>query len=244
MGAMRLWRLSLETLSGRRSLDDFRERGDWSAMDSFEFNKMAGAVLGTLLLVMGVSVLSGGLFTPAKPAIPGYDLPSAKAEGAGKEAPEPVVPLPVLLSKADPETGKRRAAICSTCHSFGKGEASKTTGPNLWGIVGRVHATAKDFNGYSDANKELGAKGTKWTYDEIFDFIKDPKTHMPGTKMTFAGMTDAADRAAVISYLRTLSDNPEPLPTVTAEAQPQAPAPKPGEPAPAGAPKQAPEAPK
>src|SRR5262245_6620283 len=156
-------------------------------MDSFEFNKAAGAVLGTLLFVMGVSVLSGALMTPAKPAIPGYNLPSAKAEGAGKEAPEPVVPLPVLLSKADADTGKRRAAICSTCHSFNKGEASKPTGPNLWGIVGRVHAGAKDFNSYSDVNKELGAKGVKWTYEEIYDFIKDPKAHMPGTKMTFIG---------------------------------------------------------
>jgi cytochrome c len=200
-------------------------------MDSFEFNKIAGAVLGTLLFVMGVSVVSGALFTPAKPAIPGYDLPSAKPEGAGTEAPKPAVPLPVLLSKADAESGKRRAAICSTCHSFGKGEASKPTGPNLWGIVGRVHAADKDF-AYSDANKELGAKGVKWTYDEISDFIKDPRAHMPGTKMTFAGMADPEDRAAVIAYLRTLSDNPEPLPAVTAEAKPAGEAPKEGQPAP------------
>jgi cytochrome c len=201
-------------------------------MDSFEFNKIAGAVLGTLLFVMAASVISGGLFTPAKPAIPGYDLPAAKAEGAGTEAAKPVVPLPVLLASASPDTGKRRAAICSTCHSFGKGEASKPTGPNLWGIVGRVHAGAKDFTGYSDPNKELGAKGVKWTYDEIFDFIKEPRTHMPGTKMTFAGMADPEDRAAVIAYLRTLSDSPEPLPAVTAEAKPAPEAPKGGQPAP------------
>ena len=206
-------------------------------MDSFEFNKIAGAVLGTLLFVMGVSVLSGALFTPAKPAIPGYDLPAAKAEGAAPEAPKPAVPLPVLLSKATADSGKRKASICSTCHSFGKGEASKPTGPNLWGIVGRVHAEDKDFS-YSDANKELGAKGVKWTYDEIFDFIKNPKAHMPGTKMTYIGMAKAEDRAAVLAYLRTLSDNPEPLPAVTAEAQPapEAPkspeAPKPGTPEP------------
>ena len=207
-------------------------------MDSFEFNKVAGAVLGTLLFVMGVSVFSEGLFTPAKPAVPGWNLPSAPAEGAGAQAPAPVVPLPVLLSKTDADTGKRRAAICSTCHSFGKGEASKPTGPNLWGVVGRVHAADKDFD-YSEVNRELGAKGVKWTYEEIFDFIKDPKGHMPGTKMTFAGMTDPEDRAAVIAYLRSLSDNPEPLPAVTAEA---APAPKAGEQPAAGAPK-APEQP-
>jgi cytochrome c len=189
-------------------------------MDSFEFNKIAGAVLGTLLFVMSLSVISGGLMTPAKPAIPGYDLPSAAPEGAGAAPPEPAVPLPVLLAKADPAVGLKKAAICSTCHSFGKGEASKSTGPNLWGIVGRVHAASKDFD-YSEANKAMGAKGEKWTYDEIFDFIKNPKAHMPGTKMTFPGMAKAEDRAAVIAYLRTLSDSPEPLPAVTAEAEPQ-----------------------
>jgi len=210
-------------------------------MDSFEFNKIAGAVLGTLLFVMGASILSGGLFTPAKPAIPGYDLPSAAPEGAAPQAPKPAVPLPVLLAKADPAAGQKKAAICSTCHSFGKGEASKPTGPNLWGIIGRVHAADKDFD-YSAANKELGAKGVKWTYDEIFDFIKNPKAHMPGTKMTFVGMPGPEDRAAVLAYLRTLSDNPEPLPAVTAEAAPVPAAGKqPGQPAPqtpAPAPKQ------
>jgi len=192
-------------------------------MDSFEFNKIAGAVLGTLLFVVALSIGSGGLFTPAKPAIPGYELPSAPPEGAGTAPPEPVVPLPELLAKADPISGQKKAAICSTCHSFGKGEASKPTGPNLWGILGRVHAADKDF-AYSEANKEMGAKGEKWTYDEIFDFIKNPKAHMPGTKMTYLGMAKADDRAAVIAYLRTLSDSPEPLPAVTAQAQPPEPA--------------------
>jgi cytochrome c len=205
-------------------------------MDSFEFNKIAGAVLGTLLFVMALSVVSGGLFTPAKPAIPGYDLPSAPPEGkGGAPAAEPTLPLPELLAKADPAAGQKDTAICSTCHSFAKGEPSKTTGPNLYGVVGRVHAADKDFD-YSQANRDLGAKGDKWTYDAIFNFIKGPRDFMPGTKMTFAGMPKADDRANVLAYLRTLSDNPEPLPAVTAQAQPAvgAPAKEPaGAPAPA-----------
>jgi len=192
-------------------------------MDSFEFNKIAGAVLGTLLFVMALSVISGGLMTPARPAIPGYDLPSAAPEGGPAAPPEPIVPLPELLAKVDAASGQKRAAICSTCHSFGKGEASKPTGPNLWGVIGRVHAADKDFE-YSAANKELGAKGEKWTYEGIFAFIKNPKGDMPGTKMTFPGMPKAEDRAAVLAYLRTLSDSPEPLPAVTASSDaPKAP---------------------
>jgi cytochrome c len=188
-------------------------------MDSFEFNKIAGGVLGTLLFVMALSVVSGGLFTPAKPAIPGYDLPSAAPEGADAAKAEPEKPLPVLLASADATSGQKKAAICSTCHSFGKDEKSKPTGPNLWGVVGRMHAADKDFE-YSTANRDLGAKGDKWTYEEIFSFIKGPKAYMPGTKMTFLGMPKAEDRAAVLAYLRTLSDDPVPLPAVVADAQP------------------------
>jgi cytochrome c len=189
-------------------------------MDSFEFNKIAGAILGTGLFTMALIIGSGALFSPAKPAIPGFDLPSAAPEGGGPAAPpEPQIPLPELLAKADAANGQKKAAICATCHSFGKGDPSKPTGPNLWGIIGRVHAADKDFT-YSDANKVLGDKGTKWTYEEIFDFIKNPREHMPGTKMTFAGMPSAQDRAAVLAYLRTLSDNPEPLPQATAAAEP------------------------
>jgi cytochrome c len=205
-------------------------------MDSFEFNKIAGAILGTLLFTMSLSVISGGLFTPARPAIPGFDLPSAAPEGGAAAPAEPQVPLPELLAKADPANGQKKAAICTTCHSFGKGEASKPTGPNLWGIIGRVHAADKDF-AYSDANKELGAKGDKWTYDGIFNFIKNPREYMHGTKMTFAGMASAQDRAAVLAYLRTLSDNPEPLPQATAAAEP----PKAGDPVKGGEPVKSPE---
>jgi len=92
-----------------------------------------------------------------------------------------------------------------------------------------VHAADKDFE-YSAANKDLGAKGEKWTYDAIFDFIKNPKGYLPGTKMTFIGMPKAEDRAAVLAYLRTLSDDPVALPQVTAEAQPVAGSEKPAEP--------------
>ncbi len=152
------------------------------------------------------------------------------------------MPLPELLAKADPAAGQKDAAICSTCHSFGKGEASKPTGPNLWGIVGRVHAADKDFD-YSQANRDFGAKGEKWTYDAIFNFIKNPKAYMAGTKMTFVGMPSAEDRAAVLAYLRTLSDNPEPLPAVTAQAQPAgAPAKEPAKEPPAATPAPAPAA--
>jgi cytochrome c len=180
-------------------------------MDSAELNKYAGAVLGTLLFIMTVHILGGALFSPKKPAVPGYDLPvpqeeaSAAAGGAPQAAAEP---LPVLLAKADPAKGQASARKCAACHTFEKGGPNKV-GPNLYGVVGGPKAHAQNFN-YSAA---LKAKGGDWSYEELNAFITNPKAHIPGTIMAFAGIPQAGERADLLSYLRTVSDSPPPLPT-------------------------------
>jgi len=178
-------------------------------MDSFELNKILGAVLGTLLFALGLNILSGILFTPKRPAIPGYDLPVPQEEAAGA-APAAVQeePLPVLLAKAEPNKGQNAFKKCAACHSADKGGPNKV-GPNLYGVVGRPVASHAGF-GYSAA---LKAKGGEWTYEEIYKFIKNPKADVPGTIMAFAGVPSGQERADILSYLRTLSDNPPPLPT-------------------------------
>jgi cytochrome c len=179
-------------------------------MDSFELNKIAGAVLGTLLFVMALNVVIGGIFSPHKPAVPGYDLPApeATAAGAGAAPAAPAEPLPVLLAKADPAKGQASSRKCGACHDFTKGGPNKV-GPNLYGVVGRPVASHEGFN-YSAAMK---AKGGEWTYDNLFEFVHNPKGYVPGTIMAFAGIPAAGERADLLSYLRTLSDNPVPLPT-------------------------------
>ena len=80
-------------------------------------------------------------------------------------------------------------------------------GPNLWGVVGRPKASEPGFN-YSAA---LKAKGGSWTMDDLNQFIANPEGFVPGTNMTFAGIPRGGERAAIIAYLNSLSDNPAPL---------------------------------
>ena len=177
-------------------------------MDSFEFNKIAGGILGTLMLTMMLGIFAHMVFAPSIPAKPGYDLPSAAAEQTAADTPSaPAEPLPVLLAKADPAKGQSFAKACGACHNFEKGAAAKV-GPPLWGVVGRQVASIAGF-GYSDAMK---AKGGSWTMDDINKFITNPKAYVAGTKMGYAGESNPEKRADIIAYLDKLSDSPEPLP--------------------------------
>lgn len=115
--------------------------------------------------------------------------------------------LPDLLKAADPAAGEKIAGKCKACHDLSKGGPNKI-GPNLWDIVGNKQAHLDNFS-YSDAVKGLGGQ---WTYENLDKFLTKPKDYAPGTKMTFPGLPKPEDRAALLAYLRTLSDSPKPLP--------------------------------
>ena len=143
----------------------------------------------------------------------GADRKVAITEDAGKEAKgpakaaEPEKPLPVLLASADEKKGENVAKKCAVCHNFKEGAGAKI-GPDLWNIVGRPKGSAAGFT-YSDAMK---SKGGNWGYQELFDYLKDPKAYVPGNKMAFAGLPKPEERAELLAYLHTLSDKPVPLP--------------------------------
>jgi cytochrome c len=177
-------------------------------METTNSNKLALAVLGTLLATMALGIFSNAIYAPHRAIKPGYDLPGAQ-EAAPAPAPSaaPEEPLPALLAKADPVKGQSDTKACQACHSFDKGGPAKV-GPPLYGVVGRPVASIAGF-AYSDKLKSMGGN---WTYDEIFEFIKNPKVMEPGTKMSFPGEPDTKKRADILAYLKSLSDNPVPFP--------------------------------
>jgi cytochrome c len=180
-------------------------------MDSFEWNKIAGAVLGTLLFVVAVRIATGFIFEVEPPAKPGYVVQGVEATTATGTAPaaaeEQLPDWGTVLPKASVADGKSISTRCEQCHDLSKGGPNKI-GPNLWGVVGRPRASHPGFD-YSAAMK---AKGGSWSYDELFKFLKSPGAYIPGTKMSFAGLPKAQDRIDLISYLRTDMDSPAPIP--------------------------------
>lgn len=174
-----------------------------------ETNKIFGAVLLGMLIAMLTGFVAEVLVHPKPLDKPAYVIAMPEGQGTAQPAaastggPAPIGPL---LAKADPAAGQTASKACAACHSFNKGEPGKV-GPNLYGVVGAAKGHVAGF-AYSDAIKGKG----EWTYDDLNKFLHDPKGYAPGTKMTFAGIKKDQERANVIAYLRSLSDNPPPLP--------------------------------
>ena len=183
-------------------------------MNSFEFNKIAGAVLGTALSVFGLRELSAAIYHSETPEKQGYALegeaPAAEAAGdAG--APKVVLALADVVKLGDAGKGAALAkSKCSSCHSFDKGGANKI-GPNLWDVVDRPIASHEGF-GYSEPMKARAAESKTWTYANLNEFLTKPAAYVPKTKMTFGGFGKDADRGTILLYLQSLSDSPKQIP--------------------------------
>ena len=179
-------------------------------MDSFELNKILGAVLFTCLVVLSLNITAGAVFSPPKPAKPGYEIAvpeQATQEAAADAGASRDQPIETLLASADPKRGETAAKKCATCHTFAKGEPNKV-GPNLYGVINRDKAALPNFN-YSAPMK---AKEGDWVFADMNQFLANPKGFVPGTTMSFAGVPRASERADLIAFLNAQSDSPAAMP--------------------------------
>lgn len=188
-------------------------------MDSFELNKLLGGLLGAAFVVFTIGIVSDSIFASPTPENAGYAIEVAEEEGGGGGPVVPEIePIAVRLASADAGAGENAYKKCAACHTVDNGGANKV-GPNLWDIVNRPIATHEGFS-YSGAMQEFAQDGTVvWDYQHLDDFLASPKGLVKGTAMGFAGIKKPDERADLIAYLHTLSDNPAPLPDVPSEEE-------------------------
>ncbi len=180
-------------------------------MHSIEVVKIVGAVLATALLVLLARFITEQVY-PEPEVVPHAYAIAPSGEPAEPEAPAAAQPeatgIAALIAAAEPAAGEKLFKKCVICHNPNK-DGKRKIGPNLWDLVAGPVAAAEGF-AYSNALKEKS--GETWSYDNLDAFLKRPKDWAPGTKMSFAGIKKPEQRAAVIAYLRSLSDSPAALP--------------------------------
>jgi cytochrome c len=218
-------RSRLRATAGRTVIVCSKIDGVARRMDSIEVNKGIAAVLVGGIVFFLTGLIGDSLVRERLPekTVLNIAVPAAPT-GGGEAKPAGPAPIAPLLAAADPKVGDQFVhRVCIACHTFDKG-GKPGVGPNLYGIV---TAPADHEDGFNYSPALLKFKGQPWTYDKLNEWLYKPNGYAPGTRMSFAGITNDKQRADVIAYLRTLSDNPPALPSVE-ETQKAAPAPTAG----------------
>lgn len=175
-------------------------------------NTIFGWILFSGIVVMFLRFLSGLVFhadNPERPEQMGFPIAGVEEEGAA-EGPS----FAAVLATADPAAGEQVFAKCMACHTINQGGATGI-GPNLYGVVGSGIAQHEPGFAYSSA---LASHEGNWTFENLDEWLKSPRAFANGTKMSFAGLSNVEDRAAVIAYMNSmgsglpLPDPPAPEP--------------------------------
>jgi cytochrome c len=178
-------------------------------------NTINGWILFAGIVALGGTIVSGEMFKGERPEEMGYPIEGVVEEGAGGAEAEK--PIEFYLASADPAKGEQVFKKCAACHNADNGGAN-ALGPNLWGVVGEPVGKGHGFP-FSEA---LASKGGNWDWNTLSQWLANPKKFAPGTKMTFAGLSNPEDRANVIAFLNARSNAPLPMPAAPAEAAPAA----------------------
>jgi len=160
------------------------------------FNTIAGWVLGSGIVLLGATLVTGELFKSERPEVMGYPIPGVQEEGAEGGGAAAEAPIAHYLQTADAARGEAIFHRCQSCHNADNGGANGL-GPNLWGTAGAPIAHRPDFS-YSDGLKNHGGN---WDWESLSAWLHSPSRFAQGTKMTFAGLSDPQDRADVLLFL-------------------------------------------
>lgn len=182
-------------------------------MSNFELNKIIAAILVAMLVCMIAGNVADMLYVKdVQPKVRGFaiDVKDDKNTIQVAALVQAPIDIPALMAKANADLGKDVIKKCIACHNVGENEPNKI-GPHLWDVVGRDKASISDYS-YS---KPMQNKGGKWDYESLFSFLQAPSSYIPGTKMSFAGLSKPEDIANVIAFLRNQSHNPAPLPSAS-----------------------------
>ncbi|RFB05525.1 c-type cytochrome [Parvularcula marina] len=181
-------------------------------------NKVAAAVLTTLLIAFGLPIIITTLTNvfgghhgaehhdEANPFGLAYIPAEIVLEGGGAAEAAPEIDLGTLLASASADRGERAAGLCKACHTFEAG-GDNGIGPNLWGIMGKEVASVPGF-GYSGPMSDLGGV---WTYQRVDHLLENSQAFLPGTQMAQMVRKDEK-RADILAFLQTLADEPYPFP--------------------------------
>ena len=175
-------------------------------------NTIAGWVLFAGICALGLTIGSGMVFADHHPEKEGFPIEDAEGGAGGGES---AVPLPNLLAAADAAKGEAVFAKCSACHTINAGGANGI-GPNLSGIMGDEIGHGRGGFAFSDALKNVGGK---WDFEKMDKWLSSPRKFANGTKMSFAGLSSAEDRANLMLYMNTQGST---IPLPAAEAAPAA----------------------
>ena len=174
-------------------------------------NKIIVSIGLAVILVWGINKITDAIFYIEKPEKSAYQVAnltttvSTTAEETSSENSEPEN-IMALFSSTSAADGAKIFKKCTACHNIARGSSNKI-GPSLWGILGRQAGSISNYK-YS---KAMVVHGKAWSFEEMNGFLTKPKNWIKGTKMSFVGLKNAKDRAAVILYMNENTDSPLPL---------------------------------
>ena len=181
-------------------------------MDSFEINKIIAAILLTALIIIGIGKFADILFYVEKPKVSAYkieglEIAANQTSSNSETKVEEKINISELLALGDIGHGEKVFKKCSACHMIAS-DGKNMIGPNLWNVFARKAGGVEDYK-YS---KAMIAYGKKWNFEEMNSYLIKPQSYIKGTKMAFAGLRKEKDRASVILYMNSKSNNPLSLP--------------------------------